>query len=83
MEEKQMLEFFASKQDLLDLKGDLKQEMSKNNSEMLTHFDEQMVILQRLDQERVFTTEHIHRIDERVELAEKDIKTLKVRLAIA
>lgn len=82
MEEKQMLEFFASKQDIVDLEEDLKQEMSKNKSEILTVLDKQTEILLRADQERIFTTEHIRRIEERVEAAEKDIKTLKVRLAI-
>lgn len=82
MEEKQMLEFFASKQDMVDLKEDLKQEMTKNKSEILTGLDKQTEILRRADQERVFTIEHIRRIEERVELAEKDIKVIKVRLAI-
>ena len=87
MEEKQMLEFFASKEDLKQGLGGLREEVrgmiTETRSEILTHLDKQLVILQRLDQERVFTTEHIRRIEERVESAEKDIKTLKVRLAIA
>ena len=69
-----MLQFFASKKDLKQGLGDLEVKIdgkvSNLHSEMLTHFDEQMVILQRLDQERVFTTEHIRRIEERIEAAE-------------
>ncbi|MBI5222376.1 MAG: hypothetical protein HY980_02665 [Candidatus Magasanikbacteria bacterium] len=52
MDEKQMLQYFSSKQDLADLKDDLKDEMRKHKDEILTLLDQQTVILNRLDQER-------------------------------
>ena len=70
MEEKQMIQFFASKQDLVELEAKMDEKMSKRHNETLTHFDEQLVILRRLDQERIFTTEHIRRIEERVKAVE-------------
>lgn len=83
MDEAQMIQFFASKQDLADLEYKLKDEMVKHKDEIMTAMDEQTALLRRADQERVFTTEHIHRIEKRVESAEKDIKTVKARLAVA
>lgn len=52
-----------------------KQELSVLREEVARGFDEQLVILQRLDQERVFTFERIRRIEE-------DVERLKVRLNI-
>ena len=47
-----------------------------SRDEMLTEFDRQGVILQRLDQERLFTLERIKRI-------EADVEHMKVVLHIA
>ena len=81
-----MLEFFASKEDLrqglnsLEMKVDDK--ISSLHNEMLTHFDEQLVILRRLDQERVLRPSIF--VELKKELGrQKDIKILKVQLAIA
>ncbi|MBX4204970.1 MAG: hypothetical protein KW788_02130 [Candidatus Doudnabacteria bacterium] len=52
-------------------------------SEFNTRLDEMMVILKRLDQERVFTTEWIKRIESEVEQHTKDLGKLKEHLGIA
>jgi DNA repair exonuclease SbcCD ATPase subunit len=45
--------------------------------------DEMMVILKRLDQERVFTSEWIKRIESEVEQHTKDLSKLKEHLGIS
>ncbi|MEK7189833.1 MAG: hypothetical protein AAB666_02525 [Patescibacteria group bacterium] len=82
MEEKQMLEYFASKQDLLDLKVELEDKMTKHRDEILTVLDQQTAILRRMDDERVFTFAHIQKLEKRLEEDEADIRTIKMRLAI-
>lgn len=44
--------------------------------QILDHFDEQMTILLRLDQERLFTIERVKRL-------EVDVERIKLRLQIA
>lgn len=83
MEEKQMLEFFASKRDLLDLKEELREDMVKHRDDILTVLDQQTVILRRLDEERVFATTRVDKLEKSVDTTEKDIKEVKLKLAIA
>lgn len=78
-----MLEFFSSKQDLLDLKERIDSKMNQKIDRVLTALGKQTTILKRLDEERVFTFEHVKRLEKRVEEAEVDIKNIKVQLAIA
>lgn len=56
--------------------SDFKQETLKNQEEMIT-------ILKRLDQERIFTTRWIKRIEKEVEEHEQEITKLKQSLNIA
>lgn len=83
MEEKQMLKFFASKQDLLDLKVELEDKMTKHRDDILTVLDKQTAILRRLDEERVFGSARVDKLEKRVDTTEKDIKDAKLKLAIA
>lgn len=82
-----MLEFFASKQDLkqgLDsLRLELKEEMTHHRDDILTVLDKQTVILRRLDEERVFGSARVDKLEKRVDTTEKDIKEVKLKLAIA
>lgn len=48
--------------------------IDQNHQELVQGHDDIMVILRRLDQERIFTTEWIKRIDKRVEELEKKHK---------
>lgn len=76
MNEGQMIQFFASKDDLRQLENRIDTKLIHFKDEILTVLDKQTVILQRLDQERVFTNERIHTL-------ERDVQQIKVRLAIA
>lgn len=78
-----MLEFFASKRDLLDLKEELREDMVKHRDDILTVLDQQTVILRRLDEERVFATTRVDKLEKSVDTTEKDIKEVKLKLAIA
>ncbi|MEK9182957.1 MAG: hypothetical protein AAB849_00400 [Patescibacteria group bacterium] len=82
MEEKQMIEFFASKQYLLDLKVELEDKMAKHRDDILTVLDKQTIILRRLDEERVFGSARVDKLEKRVEKTEKDVKEVKLKLAI-
>ncbi|NQV90570.1 hypothetical protein HQ487_04165 [Candidatus Uhrbacteria bacterium] len=57
------------KSDIKEIKSDLASKPSKD--EVLGGFDEQQVVLQRLDQERIFTLERIKRIEADVEHMKK------------
>ena len=83
MEEKQMLEFFASKQDLKDLKIDLEDKMTKHRDDILTVLDKQTAILRRLDEERIFGSVRVDKLEKRTDKVEKDVKEIKIKLAIA
>jgi hypothetical protein len=52
----------------------LRDQISNFKDEILTSLDAQTVILQRLDQERIFTSETIRRTRKQVEQHEGDIK---------
>ena len=49
----------------------------------MDQFDKQLVILQRLDQERVFTQEWIRRIEEEVKTHSQELSRVKLQLKIA
>lgn len=51
--------------------------------QMLTGMDKMMVVLERLDQERIFTTETIHRVQREVERQQKEIDHIRKVLKIA
>lgn len=50
---------------------------------IMDQFDKQLVILQRLDQERVFLTEWIRRIENEVSKQRQEIDVIKLKLQIA
>ncbi len=77
-----MIEFFASKQYLLDLKVELEDKMAKHRDDILTVLDKQTIILRRLDEERVFGSARVDKLEKRVEKTEKDVKEVKLKLAI-
>lgn len=54
--------------------GQLHSEIDSFRSEIMTRMDEQVVILQRLDQERIFTTEWVRRIETDVDRVKKHLK---------
>lgn len=76
MSEEQMIKFFTSKEDLRQLEDRMDTKLINFKDEILTVLDKQTIILQRLDQERVFTNERIHTL-------ERDVQQIKIRLAIA
>jgi len=78
-----MLEFFASKQDLKDLKIDLEDKMTKHRDDILTVLDKQTAILRRLDEERIFGSVRVDKLEKRTDKVEKDVKEIKIKLAIA
>ncbi|TAL19939.1 hypothetical protein EPN90_02110 [Patescibacteria group bacterium] len=53
-----------------------KEELHQFQAEVMDAFDKQWVILQRLDQERIFTTEWIRRIED-------DVNRIKAHLKLA
>jgi len=76
-----MLQYFASKGDLKDLEERLEEKMAQHKDSILTVLDQQTVILNRLDQERVFGTHRVDRLEERVGKTEEEIKDIKVNMA--
>ncbi|OGD56782.1 hypothetical protein A2V71_01520 [Candidatus Berkelbacteria bacterium RBG_13_40_8] len=58
------------------------QEIKKSKDEILTVFDKVMVIIQRLDQERVFTFAAVKRLQEQQESQQKEIIKIKQVLNI-
>ena len=58
-------------------------EVNKRFDEIMTTLDKQTVILQRLDQERIFTLEFIRRVEKQVERNSKAIKLIKTKLKIS
>lgn len=62
---------FATKDDLVEFRD-----------EVLTGLDRQMVILQRLDQERIFTAEWIKRLEREVAEHDQEIKRIKQLLKV-
>lgn len=76
----------------LALKTDLenfatKEELRQMENRLMTRMDEMMVILKRMDEERVFTFEYVKRLEARVETRidenTKDIATIKGILNIS
>ena len=59
-----------------------KDEFNEFREEMLSGQDKMMTILQRLDQERVFTVQWIERIETDVDRNKNEIKGIKLKLAI-
>jgi len=81
MDEQQMIQYFSSKQDLREFKDDMhefREEMSEFKNHISDVLDQQTVILRRLDEERIFGTERVNRLEKRVDTTEKDIAKLKV-----
>ena len=60
-----------------------KEEFNQFRRDVLSGQDEMMTILTRLDQERIFTTEWIRRIEGDVKKNKGEIEMIKVKLAIA
>lgn len=63
---------------LVEIKSELKTLASKDDlqtlrNDMIQMFDDQAVILRRLDQERFFTSEHIRRIEEDVSMLKRHL----------
>ena len=73
---------------LFELKDDMKEVKERlggmvTRDEFLIHADQVMVILKRLDQERVFTNETIKRLQKQIDLQQKDINHLKRILKVS
>ncbi len=83
MEEKQMIQFFASKQDLLDLEERIDRNMDKKIDKVLIVMDEQTGILRKLEQEMTFGSHRVNKLEDRVTETEVDIADLKIKVAIA
>ncbi|MDI6716883.1 MAG: hypothetical protein QME63_08070 [Actinomycetota bacterium] len=81
--EKDILKYLATKQDLEDLKLELRDEFRRSHNELLSHMDEIVTIARRLDQERVFTFEYVKRVESEVEKNRKDIDHIKDILKIS
>lgn len=60
----------------------VKDEMGRMHSENLANQDKMLTILERLDQERLFTVEWIRRIEKEVEDHSKEIKHIKQQLKL-
>ena len=58
-------------------------EIKDVRNDVLTKLDEMMVIIQRLDQERVFTFEIVKRIQKDIERQDKELQKVKKILKIA
>ncbi len=65
------------------LEKNLKQEISNTKSEILGHLDGAMVVLKKLDEERVMQHARVDRLETKVEQHDKDIKDLKQNLKTA
>lgn len=70
---------------LLDLEGRMdkfatKVELKALRDEVMQSQDQMMVILNRLDQERIFTHRWVKDIENKVEVHDVDIKNIKVHL---
>jgi len=61
----------------------IEEKIDKKHNEVLTHLDEIMVIVQRLDQERLFTFEIVKRLQDNVERQDKELQKVKKILKIA
>jgi chromosome segregation ATPase len=59
-----------------------KKEFSEFKNETMTRFDQMMVILNRLDQERYFSFEKVKRLENEVEKNTKEIREIKTVLNI-
>ncbi len=60
-----------------------KQEFGAFREEMLRGQDKMVAILERLDDERVFTNKWIKDIEDKVEISRQDIQIVKIQLQIA
>ena len=60
-----------------------KDEFAEFRDEMLNGQDKMMTILQRLDEERIFTNKWIGEIEEQVEESKNEINKIKLRLKVA
>lgn len=60
-----------------------KKEFYEFKSQIMTGMDKMLVILQRLDQERIFTNQAIQRIQRQIDEQQKDILRIKKVLKLA
>ena len=60
-----------------------KTEFQGFKEEVLNGQEKMITILKRLDEERVFTTEWVRRIEKEVEKQKEEIKKIKFRLKVA
>ena len=60
-----------------------KEELDGYKNENLSRLDEVLVILKRLDQERVFTTEWVKRIESEVETHRGEISKIKSSIKLS
>lgn len=70
---------------LVDLESRMDQfatkvELKSLRDEVMQSQDQMMVILNRLDQERFFTFEHMKQLKSRVDIHDVDIKNIKLHL---
>lgn len=73
-----ILKYIATKQDLGDMRGEFRHSFDA----VLTRLDEISVVVNRMDQERVFTFEYVKRLAADVNKNHRDIDRIKDILRI-
>lgn len=74
-----ILKYIATKQDLDDMRG----EFGNSFDAVLTRLDEISLVVNRMDQERVFTFEYVKRLAADVDKNHRDIDRIKDILRIS
>jgi hypothetical protein len=83
MIDKEDLKYLATKQDLEDLRTDLRQEFIGMHNEVLNRLDEIVTVVKRIDQERVFTFEYVKSLELDVDKNRYEIARIKDVLKIS
>lgn len=77
MIDKEDLKYLATKQDLEDLRMDLREEFNGKHNEILDRLDEIVTVVKRIDQERVFTFKYVKRLETDVDKNSREIERMK------
>lgn len=87
MIDKEGLKYLATKQDLEDLREDLRREfsdkMDSTHNETLNILDEIVTVVKRMDQERIFTFDYVKRLETDVDKNSREIERMKDVLKIS
>ena len=82
MDNKQIVSILLDIKENIDKNMVTRTEFTNFKDQVLTNFDQQTVILKRLDQERVFTMEIIRRMQKQIDEQQTQIDQLKQTLNI-